>query len=101
MEFANIKWEDIQNALKDNEIAVEFVMSKEGKTQYYSAEVIRKSYDSPKHVFLFGLRDNDSITRSGKKSQTSPRRVKQSISLQPESSIISQLNTPSRLMAAE
>ncbi len=59
MEFANIKWKDIQNALKDNEIAVEFVMSKEGKTQYYSAEVIRKSYDTPKHVFLFGLRDND------------------------------------------
>lgn len=59
MEFANIKWKDIQSALKNNEIAVEFVMSKEGKTQYYSAEVIRKSYDSPKHVFLFGLRDND------------------------------------------
>lgn len=59
MEFANIKWKDIQSALKDNEIAVEFVMSKDGKTQYYSAEVIRKSYDAPKHVFLFGLRDND------------------------------------------
>lgn len=59
MEFANIKWKDIQNALKDNEIAIEFVMSKEGKNQYYSAEVIRKSFDTPKHVFLFGLRDND------------------------------------------
>ncbi|MDE7145007.1 MAG: CHAT domain-containing protein [Duncaniella sp.] len=59
MNFANIRWQDVQGKLKNNEVAVEFVMSRDGNIEYYSAEILRKSFNEPKHVFLFALRKGD------------------------------------------
>lgn len=59
MNFANIKWQDIHKKLRNDEVAVEFVMSRNGDIEYYSAELLRKSFAEPKHIFLFALKKGD------------------------------------------
>lgn len=61
MNFANLRWRDIRDRLKDNEVAVEFICSSDRGVCYYSAEIIRNDYNSPKHIFLFGCRDGENI----------------------------------------
>ena len=59
MNFTKIGWEDVRNGLKENEAAIEFVVSENEGTKYYSAEVLRAHYDSPQHVFLFACSTED------------------------------------------
>lgn len=59
MQFSETRWQDIRNRLGENEVAVEFVMSRDGEIQYYSAEVISNDMSQPEHIFLFGLKDGD------------------------------------------
>lgn len=51
---SNYSWKDIQNSLKSNEIAIEFLESYDGKTIYFYALTIKRGYKSPK---LFRLLD--------------------------------------------
>ena len=59
MDFTHISWKDIHDSLREGEAAIEFVVSKSNRMSYYSAEVLRKEYDSPKHVFLFAQKEED------------------------------------------
>lgn len=61
MNFANIRWQDIRNSLKDNEVAIEFVSSTDEGVEYYSAEILRKDFSRPKHIFLFGCKEGENI----------------------------------------
>lgn len=57
MNFTSIRWRDVRAALADNEVAVEFVCSSDGGTEYYSAELLRRDWEQPRHVYLFSTRE--------------------------------------------
>ena len=60
MDFTEITWKDIRDNLKQDEVAIEFIVSEEDGVEYYSAEVLKSGYKSPQHVFLFArtIEDN-------------------------------------------
>ena len=66
MDFTEITWENVRDNLGANEIAIEFVVSEEDNVEYYSAEVLRSDYDTPKHIFLFARKKED-LSLSGMK----------------------------------
>lgn len=55
MNFSNLTWRDVAQKLGKKEMAVEFVVSKYKGKEYYSAEILRKDFKEPKHLFLFAL----------------------------------------------
>lgn len=55
MEYANISWQDVQAALGEGDVAIEFVSATYAGQCTYSAEVIRKDLNSPIHIKLFTL----------------------------------------------
>lgn len=57
MQFADTGWENVRDALHDDEVAIEFVSSSSIRhgTVYYSAEILRHDWSAPRHVFLFAL----------------------------------------------
>lgn len=59
MDFTRIGWQDVRDNLEENEAAIEFVVSETDEVSYYSAEILRKGYDRPQHVFLFAQKNED------------------------------------------
>lgn len=59
----NVVWTDVQKALDDHSVTVEFIFSdtEDGK-QHYSAEVLRKGMEKPFHLSLFTI-EKDELTR--------------------------------------
>ena len=55
MEYVNFTWQDVKNALGENDVAIEFVSSEYAGICTYSAEVLRKDMKSPKHIKLFSI----------------------------------------------
>ncbi|MBQ5802855.1 MAG: CHAT domain-containing protein [Bacteroidales bacterium] len=53
MEYANITWQDVQAALGEDDVAIEFVSATYAGQCTYSAEVIRKDMAVPAHIKLF------------------------------------------------
>ena len=69
MTHTNVVWTDVQKALDDHSVAVEFICSntEDGKT-HYSAEVLRKGMDKPFHLNLFTV-EKDELTHGAGKGQ--------------------------------
>ena len=65
--YTNVVWTDVQKALDDHSVAVEFICSdtEDGKT-HYSAEVLRKGMEKPYHLSLFTV-TKDELTRGAEK----------------------------------
>lgn len=61
MDFMSIDWRRIRDALKSDELAVEFVCSTDGGVDYYSAELLRHDWDKPKHIFLFSAKEGKPV----------------------------------------
>jgi CHAT domain-containing protein len=59
MDFTRIGWQDVRDNLQANEAAIEFVVSETDDVSYYSAEILRKNYKEPQHVFLFAQKNED------------------------------------------
>lgn len=59
MDFTRIGWQDVRNNLQVDEAAIEFVVSETDDVSYYSAEILRKDYQEPQHVFLFAQKNED------------------------------------------
>lgn len=59
MDYVNFTWQDVKNALGDNDVAIEFVSSEYAGVCTYSAEVLRKDMDSPTHIKLFSIPVSD------------------------------------------
>lgn len=59
MDFTRITWKDVRDNLEEDEAAIEFVVSENDEVSYYSAEILRKGYDRPQHVFLFAQKNED------------------------------------------
>lgn len=59
MQFTSMSWSDVRDRLARNEVAVEFVMSRDNGVQYYSAELLRNNMKHPEHIFLFGIKENN------------------------------------------
>lgn len=57
MQFADVSWRNVRESLHENEIAIEFISSSSTRhgTVYYSAEVLRHNWNTPRHIFLFAL----------------------------------------------
>ncbi len=55
MEYTNFTWQDVQTALEEDDVAIEFVSSTYLGECTYSAEIIMKGMPSPKHVKLFTI----------------------------------------------
>ena len=72
MDFTEITWKDVRDNLALNETAIEFVVSEDDNVEYYSAEVLRRDYSSPQHVFLFARKKEDT-SLSGMKPYESNR----------------------------
>lgn len=53
MEFANYTWQDVKRALKENEVAIEFVSADWMSNIHISAEILRSDMDAPCHLHLF------------------------------------------------
>ena len=71
-EQSQLDWKTVQQKLKQNEVAVEFIsfpyLSKHGWTDsvMYSALVLRPGYDQPKYVYLFVEKQLSSILKNDK-----------------------------------
>ena len=63
MDFTRIGWQDVRDNLEENEAAIEFVVSETDEVSYYSAEILRKDYDQPQHVFLFAQKNEDTTLK--------------------------------------
>ena len=63
MDFTRIGWQDVRDNLEENEAAIEFVVSETDEVSYYSAEILRKGYDQPQHVFLFAQKNEDTTLK--------------------------------------
>lgn len=63
MDFTRISWQDVHDNLEENEAAIEFVVSETDEVSYYSAEILRKDYDQPQHVFLFAQKNEDTTLK--------------------------------------
>ena len=63
MDFTRISWQDVRDNLEENEAAIEFVVSETDEVSYYSAEILRKDYDQPQHVFLFAQKNEDTTLK--------------------------------------
>ena len=48
--YADTTWEDVRNALSDNDVAIEFVCVDDNGEQVYTAEVLRKGMQYPYHL---------------------------------------------------
>ena len=67
MTYTNVVWTDVQKALDDYSVAVEFICSEtEDGKMHYSAEVLRKGMDKPFHLYLFSV-EKDELTRGAGK----------------------------------
>ena len=64
MDFTRIGWKDVRDNLREGEAAIEFVVSETDDVSYYSAEILRKGYSEPQHVFLFAKKNEDNSLRS-------------------------------------
>lgn len=60
MNFASLTWRDIRDRLRHDEMAVEFICSRDSLNEYYSAEIVTPGCESPRHLFLFAARPDDS-----------------------------------------
>lgn len=59
MKFADVRWQQVRDALAVRQVAVEFVCAVDGGMEYYSAEVLRRGMERPQHVFLFACKEGD------------------------------------------
>lgn len=59
MKFADVRWQQVRDALAARQVAVEFVCAVDGGMEYYSAEVLRRGMERPQHVFLFACKEGD------------------------------------------
>ncbi len=66
MDFSKISWAHIKEAMKEDEVAIEFISTERDSLVHYSAELIRKSYGSPKHIALFSMSPEECKTLSTK-----------------------------------
>ena len=64
MNFTAISWQDVRDALKPGEAAVEFIRSADRGIEYYSAELLLHGAEAPEHIFLFALPDGDKTFES-------------------------------------
>ena len=62
MEFANYTWQDIQKAMRPQDVAIEFVSSQDDEQVYVSAELLKSKQKNPKHIFLFSYQKMDEPT---------------------------------------
>ena len=64
MDFTRISWQDVRDNLEKDEAAIEFVVSETDEVSYYSAEILRKDYEQPQHVFLFAQKNEDTSLKN-------------------------------------
>ena len=58
--YLNVEWENVRDALGENEVAIEFLAAEQfiDETEpYYAAMVLRKGWDAPKYVDLLSAKE--------------------------------------------
>ena len=69
LNYTNILWKDVQDALDPQSVAVEFVCAENEDGSFcYSAEVLRKEMKQPYHIKLFTI-TKDELTRGAEKGE--------------------------------
>lgn len=61
----SVKWTDVSNALKDEEIAVEFFIADVTDESYFGSFVLRKGWDAPRCILLGKKAELEGLTKAG------------------------------------
>jgi len=68
--FIKINWEEVQNSLKDNDVAIEFSNFTKNDTTIYMALVLTKNMEAPVCVPLFEQSEMQKLQRGGTSTNT-------------------------------
>ena len=58
MQFTTTTWQQVKQALRPGDVAIEFVASQQGNLTVYSAELLTSKTPEPQHILLFTIEGN-------------------------------------------